>query len=435
MEFSVEASMNVIYDKKTKAVFKEVISSYNNKNYRSAMVMLYTVVVCDLIYKMQDLNDMYQDEKAEKILNYIMEKQQKEKNSSMWEENLIKKIGEETELLSSIEVEEILSLKKYRNLAAHPVLRESGILYVPTKELTLAEIRAMVEAVLSKPPLLSKKIIDSFLNDLSTNENIFVYYNKMADVKALSVFLKTRYFRFMGNSLKKTLFKDLWKLVFVTKNEDCEKNRTINFYALECLYGEAKEIINPYIKEESKRFLVEKEFMLLLYEFLLKFDSVYDCLGEDVKVVIDAEYKTRNENTTILSAFLKKDLETHCKDIIKYYDDRNVEGYGIQKSLKLLYDYSSERCKGFRVLQCYIEVFSRSNSYNDSEVRFRNFVLPYIKYMEGDEISLLINSIKKNRQIYESHYVIDNLSIVEKYAKQYLGEDYSIKDDIYKNVE
>ena len=175
--------------------------------------------------------------------------------------------------------------------------------------------------------------------------------------------------------------------------------------------------------------------MLLLYEFLLKFDSVYDCLGEDVKVVIDAEYKTRNENTTILSAFLKKDLETHCKDIIKYYDDRNVEGYGIQKSLKLLYDYSSERCKGFRVLQCYIEVFSRSNSYNDSEVRFRNFVLPYIKYMEGDEISLLINSIKKNRQIYESHYVIDNLSIVEKYAKQYLGEDYSIKDDIYKNVE
>ena len=170
-------------------------------------------------------------------------------------------IREETELLSSIEVEEILSLKKYRNLAAHPVLRESGILYVPTKELTLAEIRAMVEAVLSKPPLLSKKIIDSFLNDLSTNENIFVYYNKMADVKALSVFLKTRYFRFMGNSLKKTLFKDLWKLVFVTKNEDCEKNRTINFYALECLYGEAKEIINPYIKEESKRFLVEKELV------------------------------------------------------------------------------------------------------------------------------------------------------------------------------
>ena len=57
-----------IYHQKTKEYFDEVISSYHNGNYRSAVVMLYTVVVCDLVFKLNDLKDIHNDQKAIKIL-------------------------------------------------------------------------------------------------------------------------------------------------------------------------------------------------------------------------------------------------------------------------------------------------------------------------------------------------------------------------------
>lgn len=48
---------NNIYSSKTRNYFKEVISSYNNENFRSAIVMLYSTVISDLIIKLQDLRD------------------------------------------------------------------------------------------------------------------------------------------------------------------------------------------------------------------------------------------------------------------------------------------------------------------------------------------------------------------------------------------
>ena len=75
MDFSLDTSAEHIHDKRTKELFREVVSSYEHKNYRSAIVMLYTVVICDLIYKMQDLEDIYQDEKAKDILSKIINKQ------------------------------------------------------------------------------------------------------------------------------------------------------------------------------------------------------------------------------------------------------------------------------------------------------------------------------------------------------------------------
>ena len=60
-----------IYFQKTKKYFKEVISSYSNGNYRSAIVMLYSVAICDILFKLEELKDMYNDEVAKEILQNI----------------------------------------------------------------------------------------------------------------------------------------------------------------------------------------------------------------------------------------------------------------------------------------------------------------------------------------------------------------------------
>ena len=87
MDFFLE--LDKIESPKTKEYFKEVISSYANGNYRSAIVMLYIVTVTDLMYKLQELDELYNDSTARKILADL-EKNRTSKSS--WENTLIDKI-------------------------------------------------------------------------------------------------------------------------------------------------------------------------------------------------------------------------------------------------------------------------------------------------------------------------------------------------------
>ena len=56
-EFSIDSLKNHISSKETAKYFEEVYSSYINGNYRSAVVMLWSVVIYDVINKLQTLKD------------------------------------------------------------------------------------------------------------------------------------------------------------------------------------------------------------------------------------------------------------------------------------------------------------------------------------------------------------------------------------------
>ncbi|TOP65400.1 hypothetical protein CGH11_24965, partial [Vibrio parahaemolyticus] len=67
-EFSLEKISESIHHGKSKSYFNEVLSSYHNGNYRSSVVMLWSVAVCDIVYKLQSLIDLYDDGSAKEIL-------------------------------------------------------------------------------------------------------------------------------------------------------------------------------------------------------------------------------------------------------------------------------------------------------------------------------------------------------------------------------
>ena len=50
-EFSIDLAAEQISDLRTKDYFQEVLGSFINGNYRSAVVMLWSVVVADFVYK------------------------------------------------------------------------------------------------------------------------------------------------------------------------------------------------------------------------------------------------------------------------------------------------------------------------------------------------------------------------------------------------
>ena len=121
-EHSIENLIDNIFSSKTRDYFQEVIQTYYTNCYRSSIVMLYSVVICDLIYKLEELRDVYNDATSKKILLEIEGLQQANPKSPDWENKLVEMIADRTKLLEISDVENINQLQKHRHLSAHPVL-------------------------------------------------------------------------------------------------------------------------------------------------------------------------------------------------------------------------------------------------------------------------------------------------------------------------
>ena len=127
-----------IYFQNISCYFSEVISNYSNGRYRSAVVILYSVVICDLLLKLNELVDVYNDKKAKILLDKVDEiRNSKENSKSKWEIDLVEQIYKETRLLDIVTYQNILHLRDHRNLSAHPALNENYELFEPSKEITI----------------------------------------------------------------------------------------------------------------------------------------------------------------------------------------------------------------------------------------------------------------------------------------------------------
>lgn len=165
-DYSIETSLEKIQNYKTSQYFQEVYQTYINKNYRSSVVMLYSVLICDLVFKLRDLRDIYSDSKAKNIIDEIEDLQTKKPTSSEWESKLIEAIKTRTNLFEPSDIVAIESLQKYRHLSAHPVLTNSDLLFTPNRETVQSLMRSILEGILTNPPFFSNKIFDAMLADL-----------------------------------------------------------------------------------------------------------------------------------------------------------------------------------------------------------------------------------------------------------------------------
>lgn len=86
---SLDQYTEKIYHASTKEYFQEVLQSYINGSYRSATVMLYSVVICDLVYKLKELVERYEDGNAMQILEEIKRVRERDEKSPEWEDYYI----------------------------------------------------------------------------------------------------------------------------------------------------------------------------------------------------------------------------------------------------------------------------------------------------------------------------------------------------------
>lgn len=393
-EHSIDNQIENIYNSKTKEYFQEVIKTYYTNCFRSSIVILYTVVICDLIYKLEELRDVYNDLTARDILIEIERIQQANPKSSDWENKILELISQRTRLLEISDVENINQVQKHRHLSAHPVLNQTSLLYKPNKETVKAHIKNMLQGVLTKPPILSIRIFNELVTDLARNKDRF-----SNDIE-LKRFLNAKYFKNLRKETVFDIFKKLWKFVFKIDNEECNENREINFKCLEIVFDKHKEDLLVLIKDQESYFngVLKGVCMDYLIKFAFNSPKVYKSLSELSRTEIDYEIK-QSIDYKFLSWFTYEGFPDFVENFLpelqkesSFYIKR--ETFQLVKSLFKDFDMKEE------LRDLCIIIFIKSGSFDSADYHFQSKIEPSLKDFSEKQFEKLIKGINENNQVY-----------------------------------
>lgn len=411
-----------IYFSKTREYFQEVISSYSIGNYRSATVMLYSVAVCDILFKLNELKDMYNDTVATDIL----EKVEKSRNSydnkskSKWEKELIDDIHKRTALLDLEAYTNLNHLYDHRNFSAHPVLNDNYELVAPSKETTIANIKNILNNILIKPPIFIKNIVDTLTEDLKDKKDIY----KGEDEK-LALYLNNKYYSKMSKPMKIKTMTALWKFCFNLSDEDCRLNRFINRKALEILITSFQQEAIEHIKSNSEQFpvAVDKECRFNLSVLLSVFPQLYGILNEDVQVQIDNLVK--EESIAQAIAWFKYKTAT---EHIEYLKSRFFLTTLPFEGIKAMVSHYSSIGEMTQLLDFFVWSYGQSDSYDIANSRFEIVIEPFLDKMSAEHFKQIIENTNQNDQIYGRRAAYYSNNKIMKYAKNILDKDFNYSE-------
>lgn len=394
-EYSIEQRATQIFDARSKEYFSEVLSCYAAGNHRSAVVMLWSVVVCDLLFKLQHLVDLYGDDKAKSILAEVGKLQQANERSSEWESKMVESVAEQTQLLDIAERENLLHLQRQRHLAAHPVVNANFQLHRPNRDTARALIRNALDGLLTKAPILSKQIVGDLVEDLEQASGILI------DDKKLKAYLESKYFSRFNPEVEKAVFKALWKFVFRLTDKRCEKNRTINYSALTLLYGRNRAQFQAQIDADRDYFstiATGGSPLVCLIHFLSRSASIYGSLADHAKTAIQhtAEQET---SARCLAWFTAPSLQEHADRLRAWIvgDDSPQIGRETWDALRKISDSPEWDKAVVRLASAYYVV---SSNYDGADKRFNEAVRPILQAFSLDDCIALIQGIETNDQTY-----------------------------------
>lgn len=399
-DYSIENSIEKINSEQTKIYFKEVSSSYYNNNYRAAVVTLYSVVINDILQKLEVLDEIYSDSVAKDILTEIRTFQENNPNSPDWEKDIIEKVKTRTSLIDNVDYAHVQALKNDRHLCAHPVISKDEKLYTPNKETVASHIRNMLESFFLKPPILSKKILSTILVDIANKSALLI------DEESLEKYVLSKYLNNLNSSVEIALFRDLWKFIYRVDSEDCDTNRLINFRTLYLLYKRNKSECISKIKNEKEYFSNirnDENIINFLIRFLSENEFLYNEFREDVHLLISKHIDSDPSGRTV-AWFLSGSYVTHLNEIksliSNHFNDTkpyDASSFAYQRLIKIGY------AKGYQneVSDFIVWRYSFSRSYNDADKMFEYILLPFLDKLTEEQIKGMCEKINSNSQVYD----------------------------------
>ena len=394
-DYSLELAAERITDARTKKYFSEVMVSYSSGCFRSSVVMLWSVAICDILFKLVQLVELYTDPVAKGILKDIETARLANLKSPEWEWRLIEEVKARTQLLEEGDFANLGALQKLRHLSAHPVLSASEVLFEPNKETARAHIRNTLDGVLTKPAIMTKKVFDAFVEDLEANAAV------LPDKPRLTKYLAAKYFSHLVPVVEQAIFRSLWRLVFRSDDARCETNRMVNFRALTILYERRRDSLKAAVGAERDYFS-QISLTGSRFEFFMRFvgthPELFPLLTDAAKIHMQVAADASLSNFAI-AWFLSQNVEQHLETVRKRITDGEqfISGEAYEKLL----DASREAGVEVKALDIAIAQFGQSVTYEMADGYFTSLVKPLLPHFSKDQLVELVKAVEANGQIYE----------------------------------
>lgn len=314
-----------IRNKDIRKYFSETIDCYEIGAYRATLQSLYSVVLYDLVYKLLDLRDEYEDRKASAILSEIEPGLRYNSSDSQWEKDLLKKLHSEAdfELIDNDVNSTLKTLKEKRNLSAHPSFNGSEEIFYPSREFTFGLMKEVYDKVLVQNSYFLSNQNDRIRDFLSDNSYEFTKITDIFDNKQ-NIFLENlfynRYYQKLTDRQIIQLFQMLWKFVFYLDNEDCRKNQLINLFIIDYIYKKdnKNDIIKAHINDEYSN---GKLSLILNHQRTTEVFLIYLSFRPDIWKQLPGDFQEKiksgfsSDSLFPMLWYLSDDLETHFEKL------------------------------------------------------------------------------------------------------------------------
>lgn len=217
-----EKDLNVFSNSESRTYFKEILQSYYSQNYRATVVMLYSFVIYDLFMKLQTMANEGDSKAIQKLAEINIMIADDEKYSKV-ENEVIRFYTETCPLYFNRFIEDIEYLKNCRNKCAHLKVNDNS-LYVPSDYHARMLICSMFDNIFSVKAPFIMDLFSIVESDVETYSSDITYIPCDGLNDAIKKEIKDKYLsRMTYDSIKKS-FRTFIKLLFISKDENCEKN-------------------------------------------------------------------------------------------------------------------------------------------------------------------------------------------------------------------
>lgn len=382
-DYSIELSAERIVDSRSKRYFAEVHGCYAAGYYRSAVVMLWSVVVTDILFKLDQLATAYGDTTAQAILTEIGDIRKGNPKSPEWEAELVNKVASRTDLLEHAEHSFLQSLQAHRHLSAHPVMTGGDALFSPNKETARAHIRNALDGVLTKPPIMSRKVFDTFIEDVEQVGRL------SPGPDGLKKFLEAKYFRHFSAATFAHILKSLWRVTFKSTDPRANANRTLNAQALGVVFSDRRGELTELIKAERDWFSdvsFQDGHINVMGQFFRNNPQVFPLLTDALKTPIQ-NYAALHLDNFATCWFVSPSPGAHVEEILTRLDAGESMASAIVRELCASLNTSDALTKALHIG---IRLYCKSSSFDTADSRFDEMIRPSLTTYDREHFVALL---------------------------------------------
>jgi hypothetical protein len=399
----IEENLKEIENDYTRSSLKEVIYNIKAENYRSAIVVLYTTLLYDILKQLENLRDYYDNNVARDILIDVFRKKSADPTSPRWESELLTELKKRN-FISHTEVEDLKSIQTLRNYGAHPIIEDDDskveVSIRPIKRFEILDAQEKANRIIFSRQLgLGQSYITEIINyALETINNAPKSFEQHFSDKYLKKLKKTTY---------RNLFRVFFKALIFSDDEDAIENRQNLVIILKTMFYFNSEYCTEFFRENNFEMLsiipndikrknleqIEKSKIHSLITFLKYCPKLFDILPDEKKNIIINSCK---------DMYLDKDPIKNNISSVRSDQRRLFKEKGRFISSTLFYFDDKEEY--FNILK---EIRNNVSRYNNGHT-----VFDYVDYLDREDFKLMI---------FQCEY-FDMMVDLKEFVKDYISD-------------